>query len=134
MKPRYWLSRLMAASWAAHLPFVTWMAPDSLSGRALAASGAMSHVAMVLVVILSAVAVLDMAVNDAMPDRFQLLTIRYRHVGFLAISILLVMLAFVIVHAGTQLPVITSYLLAAGFSAWVAWLDLAARHQRRRRP
>lgn len=131
--PRFWLSRLMVSAWAAHLPIVTWMAPDSLSARALDNSGPAGRWAQLALVLLALSAVIDGLVNDALPERFQLLTKRYRHVGFMAMSIVLVMLAFAIVAGGAaQRPVITSYLLCALFAAWVACLDLRARHTTRR--
>lgn len=120
----------MVACWSAHLVVVTWLAPESLSARALAHSGPVGQGVMALLLVLSVFAILDGLVNDLLPERYHLLTIRYRHMGFMAIAIILVALAFAIVSTGHHLPAVLSYLLAAGFSVWVAVLDMTARHHR----
>lgn len=131
--PRYWLSRLIAACWAGHLPLVTWLAPQSLSARALSESGPTGFYVMVLLMACALVAIVDVAATNLLPPRFHPFTARHRHVGFLAMAILLAMLAFAIAAGGAHLPVLISYLTACGFCVWVAFLDLAARHQQRRK-
>jgi hypothetical protein len=133
-KPRFWLSRLMAACWAGHLPIITFWAPDSLSARALERTGSTGTIVLALLLAIAIGGVFDVIVSDIFPGRFDLAIRRHRHVGFMAMAILLVMLAFAIVSTGQYLPAVLSYLLAAGFAAWVAALDLRARltHLRRR--
>jgi hypothetical protein len=123
----------MVASWCGHLPIVTWLSPDSLSGRAIAHSGPIGGTFMLVLFVASVVAVLDVIVNDIMPPRYRLAVMDRRHIGYMGMSLSLLMIAGVVGARVGPTPLLLSYVLPAMFAAGVTWLDLFARHQYERR-
>jgi hypothetical protein len=129
--PPYWLSRLVIATWAGHLPLVTWLTPESMSGRAIAASGAIAGLFLLVLAFTSIVAIVDVCINDLLPDRWQLPVIQFRHVGFMGMALSLLMLAGVVGIRHGVTALLLSYLLPAFFAVLVTWMDIFVRHQRR---
>lgn len=125
--PRHWYPRLIIAMWAGHIPVVTWLSPDSLSGRAVAGSG-VGALCMLVLAIAAVVAVLDVIVNDVLPDNFHLGVMHRRHVGYMAMALALLMLAGIVgtIHGPTA--ILFTYILPAAFAIGITWLDLFTRH------
>lgn len=128
--PPYWLSRFIIACWAGSNVLLSLTRPDSLTALALADSGPMGAVALGLLGSMCGIAIIDCLVNDLMPDRYTLATISHRHLGFMAIAIVLVLIAGVIAkHDGASL-LLLAYLLPAAFAVIVTFLDLFARRRK----
>lgn len=130
MRTPHWLSRLMAAVWAGHIPVLTWLAPDSLSARATAHAGSIAGFFMLLLAVSAALALVDSAVNDLLPKRFVLRLRDHRHVGFMAMALSLFMLAGIVATRTGPSPLLLAYLLPGFFAAIVVWPDMFSRHQR----
>ena len=125
--PPYWLSRLIIACWAGANALTAATRPDSLTARALADSGPPGLIALAVLMCMCAAAIADCAVNDLLPERFTLRTINYRHLGFMGIAIVLVLISGVIAHYDGHSMLLVSYLLPAWFAVIVTFLDLFAR-------
>lgn len=128
--PAYWLSRFIVACWAGSNALVGMSRPDSLTAQALQDSGPMGAVALALLGIMCSIAIIDCFVNDLLPDRFTLCTISHRHLGFMAIAIVLVLIAGVIAkHDGVSM-LLLAYLMPAALAVLVTFLDLFARRRK----
>jgi hypothetical protein len=127
--PRTWLARMVIATWAGNIAIFTFLAPESLSAQAVHKVGPMGFLLLATLAFVSMMAIADNAVNDFLPERFQLFTKRYRHVGFMSMAIALVMLGGLVAIRTGATVVLMSYLLPAAFAVIVAWTDLFARRK-----
>lgn len=124
---RHWLARIVIGAWALHLPFVTFLAPDSISARGVAAGGLFAFLLMVTLAVVALLALADSAVNDLMPERFVSVLMYHRHIGFMLMAVLLVMVGGSIsVETGNSI-ILAPYLLPAVFAVAVTVLDLHAK-------
>ena len=124
-KQKFWLSRLIISLEVLVLVVViSWWEPQSLTGRAIAASG---HHAWLLLAALGGcclVAIADVVVNDMMPARFSLKTaLRWRHLGFMGMALLLGVISVVVVVAQGFTTVMFAYWLNAVLAVGVTFLD-----------
>ena len=129
--PNYWLSRLIISCWVGSNVVVGIFRPDSLTAEALVASGPLGMPALYLLGLMVAIAIADGFVNDMLPERFTLLTIRYRHLVFMGMAVVMVMIAGVIGRTEGASMFLIAYLLPAAFATAVTFLDLFWRHRRR---
>ena len=126
----HWFSRLIIAAWAGHIPVFALLVPDSITGAALERTGPVGYLTMAAIALFSLLALADGAINDLMPARFSSCLREYRHVGFMALAIALVLMgAALAVKAATPM-LLPSFLLPALFSVAVTWLDLYDRSRR----
>ncbi len=128
--PPYWLSRFIVACWAGSNVLVGMTRPDSLTAVALSESGPIGFWVLALLGVMCALAALDCIVNDLMPDRYTLSTISHRHLGFMGIAIVLVLIAGVITRYDGASLLLLAYLLPAAFAVIVTFLDLFARRRK----
>lgn len=128
VRPRNWFARLVIATWAGHMVPVAIFAPDSLMARALTSAGAHSFFLIGALGALTAIALADSFINDALPARFQFQAKNYRHVGFMGMAIVLVLLGGVVATRSGNHIVLLSFLLPALFAVVVTWLDIFDRH------
>jgi hypothetical protein len=129
-RSRHWLARVVVASWALHIPLVAFLAPESLSGRALERTGAIGFGMMLAVGVLAAVALVDSAINDMMPARFTSCLMYYRHIGYMALAGVLVITGGGIAVTTDTSVVLASFLLPALFCVVVTVADLLSRSRR----
>ena len=132
MKQRYWLSRFITALWAGTTAYVTLDNPDSLAARALEQSGALGAAFLYGLLIVAALAIVDSACNDLADDSSMPWLREWRHVGFSAMAIVLLLLGTV-VAIGTRSSLCLVFLLPALCAALITWLDLWARCEVRKR-
>jgi hypothetical protein len=133
---RHWLARVVLGFWVLHIPLVAVWAPGSLSGRALQSAGAWGQVGMLLLALMASMAILDSAVNDSqlLPSQLTRLLMEQRHVGFMLLSIALVITGGgIAVHSHAPV-LLASFLLPAVFCVLVTVLDLSGRHFWRANP
>lgn len=128
---RHWHSRLIVASWSAHLPLVAWWASNSLSWLALEASGPAGRWVLLALAVLSVFALLDVILDDWLQLNVPGLR-SYRHFGFMLIAICEAMIAAALGYILGDTPLLVAYLLPCGFSAFVAWLDLQTKYEESR--
>ncbi len=111
---------------------LAWLVPTSLTGRLLAAGATYGHAVLVLLTIVAVTGVLDILINDFLPDGFMLASIkRRRHVLYHLIAGLFFIQAFAGVGALLDVEDILclSYLFTGGLSAWYSWaVSLRATH------
>lgn len=128
---RHWLARLAVSVWAANIAAVSLLAPESLSGRALASSGVMGYVMMFILLGVSLFSLFDIAVNDLMPERFTSALRNWRHVGFMAMAIALTMLGTAIAIKSQVHIILASFLIPAFLAVVVTWADMLDRHRKK---
>ena len=129
--PRYWLSRLIVCTWAGALGIATLLNPDSIAGRALLGHG-FGELFLRVLVVCSAIGMLDTVTNDLGRRGMHMLR-DWRHVGFCAIAMILVLLAAVICLQLRRFSLAAFWFLPAFFAFLITWLDLFARHDARRK-
>lgn len=77
--------------------------------------------AMSLLAFLAIAGMVDVFINDVLPDRFSMVvTHRHRHVVFMLLAIGQIALIFALVKAGDIKPAAGRYLLDAVMAAWIA--------------
>lgn len=128
---RHWLARVVIGAWALHIPFVAFLTPDSLAARGMAAGGFIAYLLMAALAVMALLALADSAVNDLMPERFMTVLMFHRHLGYMGMSIVLVIVGGAIsVETGSR-AILAPYLLPAMFCVAVTWLDLHAKRRMR---
>lgn len=128
MKPPYWMSRLILVCWGGHLALFTLLAPDSISGIAVHRMGGTGFVCILMLALLSICGLVDSVANDFLPARCAPTLRDYRHVGFMAMALTLVVLGGGITLKSGVTIILLSYLLPAFFATVVTWQDLFSRH------
>ncbi|MBC7603877.1 MAG: hypothetical protein H7255_14615 [Ramlibacter sp.] len=126
---RHWLARLVISAWGGHIPVIALLVPESLMGRALAQVGAMGVVMMLALLVLALCGLMDSAINDILPKRFTTTLMYHRHIGFMAMAIVLVLVGGTIAIKSGAPAVLASFLIPAGFCVWVTAADLYSRHK-----
>lgn len=127
--PRYWLARLsIALNVLVTVVLVSWFEDTSLTASAIRSAGGFGWV---LVLALGAVcggALIDAAWNDMLPVRFVLrTTIKWRHLGFMAMALLLSAIGFLVAFTQGFTFLLLVYWLNAALAAGVTFLDVFAR-------
>lgn len=122
--PRYWVTRLLVASWAACTALVVLLGWRD--------DGAVADWLARALIVSSAIAFADVLVNDWMPERYVLCTIYFRHIGYMAIAFMLVFMAWaVMVRDGRGISIhVLQFFVPAAWSVVVTFLDLFYRHGR----
>ena len=128
-RPLYWLSRLIVPLEVLFIVVgVSWFEPLSLTARALNASGPLAWALLVVLGAFCAAAILDVVINDLMPPRFALrYAMRWRHLSFMGISLILGMISVLIVVAQGFTVLLFAYWLNAIFAAGLTFLDAFTR-------
>ena len=129
--PNYWLSRLIISCWAGSNVVVGIFRPDSLTAEALVASGRWACRRCTCLASWSPSPSPMVSSTTCCPSDSPLLTIRYRHLGFMGMAIVMVMIAGVIGRTEGASMFLIAYLLPAAFATAVTFLDLFWRHRRR---
>lgn len=129
-KPRYWLSRSVIASWALHIPLVAWLEPESIAARVLA-----SHpVGMLCLCILAGcalVALADVLCNDLPVLNWFLGGMNHRHIAFMGMASMLVLLSGVLLKQIGWTALLLAYWLPVFFSVLIVPLDMESRFRGR---
>lgn len=127
--PPFWFARLYIAAHIGVIALVACFGSETLLQRVIAASGEAGFWCVLVLAVLSGLAVLDVLINDLLPDRFKLCKVkRYRHFLYIALALGVVSLGFVIARQVGVSTLHASILLAAAGATWLAFLDLYARH------
>ncbi len=128
MKPRYWLARTILALWVLTQALVILSEPQSLAARSLSQSGPMGAFFLCTLAIVSSVALADVLLNDV---RWRLWAFArdWRHVGFMVMAMLQVMLASVIQKAIGFSPLLLTFWIPAALCIGIVPLDMVARHR-----
>lgn len=129
--PRYWFTRLYIALSVLVSVTITIIEPTTLAHRLiLGKAGYVGWLSLLTLGVIAVLAVLDGIVNDALPARFVLPTAkRYRHLVYVALSLGLVGITYVIASRAGYSPLMWSYWLDATAAIVVAYLDLFSRHR-----
>lgn len=134
--PRYWITRLYVALATLAAIVATWLEPDALSHRLISNTGDQGWALVWILALVSIAAVVDVVVNDLLPERFHLrATMRRRHLIYiaLAVGIFCMSYAFLVGAAGADgawfRPLVLPYWLNGAVAAAVAFLDLFQRHR-----
>ena len=127
---RHWFARLAIASWAGHIALFAFLVPASITGAALDRTGSLGYLTMAAIGVFSLAALADGAINDLAPARFTSCLMHYRHIGFMGLAILLVVMGGALALKSRQPMLLPSFLLPALFCVVVTWLDLYDRSRR----
>ena len=128
-KTRYWLSRLIVSLEVLFIVVgVSWFEPLSLTARALNATGPLGWVLLGVLGVCCLMTIADVIVNDLMPLRFVLRCVmRWRHLGFMGIALMLGMISVLIVVAQGFTVLLFAYWINAIFAAGLTFLDIFTR-------
>lgn len=126
-RPRYYMARLILASWLASIGITTTFDYGTVSTRALAEAGLFGQLAPPLLLTMAVIALLDSVWNDILPRRFVLLTSRWRHIFYpLAGITLTIITGTIAVNAGMR-PLIINYILPCIWCFILTFLQLFAQ-------
>ena len=101
--------------------------PYSQHRFAMSEDGFGGLIAISLLAFIAALGILDVFINDVLPERFSLVcTHRHRHVVFMMLAIGQIALILALVKADDLRPAAARYLLDAVMSAWIAVLGVLA--------
>lgn len=132
MGPRFWLTRLtIALEVLVGIVLVSWFEDGSLTARAIERTGWAGWMLVLLLGGACLICIADVIVNDLMPDRFTLRGVKHwRHMGLLAIAMLLAMLAVLVSFTFGYTTLLLFYWLNAALAASTAFFDAFARMRR----
>lgn len=132
--PRYWITRLyVALSSLTSIAVIAWE-PEALTHRLITQSGPPGWWLVGFLAVVAAVGIVDVVVNDMLPDRFHLRCAkRSRHLIYVALSMGLMCLTYVFIAGGGGWwrALAMPFWIDAVFAALVAFLDLFQRHRLR---
>ncbi len=132
--PRYWLTRLYCALSAA-TNVITSIEPRSLTAQVVSATGGAGDYWLAALGAVALVAVLDVIVNDLMPEGYSLgRTRRYRHLTYMALAVLLCGLASATYTTVGWTTLLITWWVDAAMATTIAFVDLFARHRGGRTP
>lgn len=124
----YWFSRLFLAGSVVISGLISLFSTRSINHQLLAESGWMGFAGSWCMVVIAAIIVLDVIVNDIMPARFHLVsTKRHRAMLFMGLALGEASLLFISVKGGDVDPLHLRYLWQIVGSVFLAWLDMFAR-------
>lgn len=128
--PQFWFGRLYIALHVGVIALVACFGDGTLMHKVVLASGPEGFWCILALAAVSAVAVADVVINDLLPARYALTAVkRHRHYVYIALAIGLTSLAFVIAKQVGLSTLHSSVALGVGGAAWIAFLDLYARHR-----
>lgn len=128
--PRYWLARLIVAlEVLVTVVIVSWFEEASLTAQAIERTGEFGWVVVVLLAGACMVAIADGLFNDILHRRCRWFVSAKngRHLGFLAIAILLGVLGVLVAFTSGFTPLLLVYWINAALAAVAAFLDAFAR-------
>jgi hypothetical protein len=130
--PRYWFARAtVAIEVLVCLVLVTFVEDRSMTAQAIHATGDGGWVLMAGVAFCCCVCLLDVLVNDLLPDRFSLPTaLTWRHLGLMGIALQLAALGVLVVFAKGYTVLLLAYWVNAALAGALAYLDAFARLRR----
>ena len=128
---RYWLTRLYLACSILSPLFITWLEPEAITHRLINESGALGWYMALALGIVCVVGIVDVIINDILPDRYQLLCAkRHRHLIYMAMSIGTFSMLYMYVAVGGHIRwLILPGAVDGTVAAVVAVLDLFNRHR-----
>ena len=98
--PRYWIARLYVILSILTNMLVIYFEPQSLGHLVLLKMDPAARLVLEFIIVLSLGGLVDVVVNDVLPSRFSFrFGARWRHLGFMALSISLASLMFLITAA-----------------------------------
>lgn len=130
--PRYWITRMYVAASVLASVAVIWWEPHTLTHRLISQSGAAGWWLVALLAVVAGAGIVDVIVNDILPDRFHLLCIKQRrHLLYIGLAMGEASLCFVFAmgEGGWWRALLLPFLLDAAVAALVAFLDLFQRHR-----
>lgn len=128
--PNYWSIRLYLSLSVLILALTTIFDPARLAYRIIAASGAAGFWCILGLACLSLCAVIDVVVNDLLPDHCCLhCTERYRHLVYMGLALGLMSTAFVIAQHVGLASLHAELVLESSIAAALAFIDLYQRHR-----
>lgn len=134
-RPRYWLTRLYCALSVATSAINTFAEPRSLTAQVIAETGPVGLYWMLALAALAALAVVDVIVNDLLPDGYDLRPVyRRRHLLYVALAVLMFGMASATYSTVGWTTVLLVWWLDAGVAMTIAFVDLFARHRGGRTP
>jgi hypothetical protein len=132
MTPRYWLSRVtIALEVLVGVVLVGWLESASITAQAIERTGWAGWLLLLVLGAACVICIVDVIVNDLMPARFTLHMVKHwRHVGLLAIAMLLAMLGVLVSFTFGYTTLLLFYWLNAALAASTAFFDAFARMRR----
>ena len=126
---RFWLSRLIVSLEVLVLIVaVSWWEPNSLTSKALAASGSYSWLLLAALGGCCLMVIADVIVNDLMPQRFAFHSaMRWRHLGLMGTALLLGIISVLVVFSQGFTVLLFAYWLNASLAVGLAFLDVFTR-------
>jgi hypothetical protein len=123
MKTTYsWIARFYVSASVLVTGLIAAFDPDSQHREVLMSSGDLVGVlAMTMLIAVALAGIVDVAINDWMPARFDLpWTHRHRHVVYMVLAVGQVGLVYALVRGGDIKPVIARYALDAAVAVLIA--------------
>ena len=128
--PQYWFGRLNVALCIGALAMISAVADGTLLNNSVIASGPAGVWCVLSLALLACFAVIDVVINDLMPERFRLGYIkRKRHLIYMALGIGMASLGFIIAQVNGASAVHVLIFINAFSAVAVAFLDLNSRHK-----
>lgn len=128
--PKFWFARLYVTLHIGVIALVACFGEDTLLYKTVKESGDAGFWCVLALAAVSFLGVLDVIINDLMPDRFKLSKVlRFRHILLMAMALGLMSLGSVIAKQAGISTLHASIFLAVGGACWLAFLDLYARHR-----
>lgn len=103
---------------------LTWMEPSSLRFRVVEQSGQVGWVFTFVMAVMAVVAILDVLVNDLLPERYKLpMVMEGRMYAYMLQAAMNISLVAAITHWHTWAWTAAVHLVLAGSSIWIAVMD-----------
>ncbi|ROR25168.1 hypothetical protein EC845_1208 [Comamonas sp. BIGb0124] len=132
LHPRYWHARMQLVTLVASMLAVTVGEPASILHQIIGSTGRHGWFWVGLLIVVTALAAVDILINDVLPDRISLGPLKNRrYLVYMALSMGLISLCAVIVIANGTTSVLLVWLVPGFGAAHLAITDFYLRHQGR---
>lgn len=123
-----WLARLLVASNSILACMLFLQEPEWVLNQAIDRAGVTGHIAVMALVALGVLAVVDVLVNDLLPDHYSLhCAMKYRHTIYMLISLGCLSLIFVLVKSQAPSAAVIHYGMVAFTATMLAVFDVRDR-------
>lgn len=125
--PRYWFGRLTLTLWVLTVPVITLLEPDTLTARALTNPPGIA--CLLTLICFGSVSLADLVLNDTPGGQWFPMGLNLRHMVYMGMAIILVLLAGVITQKIGFSAIVLTFTLPAMLLVVLTFLDIKARHR-----